>query len=87
MEELRSILLDLLAFISTQNKEKKHWTNKVGSLPDKSISLVFEDPDLLNGSEAGERLLQQFLRQSIGDASAVDGAVGRGALVVHFIET
>ena len=58
----------------------------IKSLPDKCISLVLEDPDLLDCSEACECLLKEFLSETIGDASAVDGAVGGGALVVHFIK-
>jgi len=34
----------------------------------------------------GEGLLQQVLGEAIGDAAAVDRAVGRAGLVVDFVE-
>ena len=55
-------------------------------IPDKGVSLILEDPDLLNGPEACEGLLQQVLAQPVGDTAAVDGAVGGAALVVHLVE-
>ena len=55
-------------------------------IPDKGVSLILEDPDLLNGPEACEGLLQQVLAQPVGDAAAVDGAVGGAALVVDLVE-
>lgn len=58
--------------------------------PHKSVSLVLEDANLLDGAERGERLLQDLLAQSTGqgatDASAVHGTVGRTALVVDLVE-
>ena len=57
-----------------------------GDLPDKCVSLVLEDSDLLNGTEVCEGFLEQFFRESVGDAAAVDGAVGGARLVVDLVE-
>ncbi len=57
-----------------------------GYSPDEGISLVLEDPDLLDGSKVREGLLQELLREAVGDAAAVHGAVGRAGLVVDLVE-
>ena len=54
--------------------------------PHEGVALVLEDSDLLNVSEVGESLLQEVLAQPVGDAAAVDGAVGGAALVVDLVE-
>ena len=58
----------------------------IGALPDKCVALVLEDSDLLNGTEVCEGFLEQFFRESVGDAAAVDGAVGGARLVVDLVE-
>jgi len=55
-------------------------------LPNKCVSFILEDPDLLNSSEVREGLLQQVLGEAVGDTAAVDRAVGRAGLVVDFVE-
>ena len=55
-------------------------------LPDECIALVLEDPDLLDGSEVGEGLLEELLGEARDDAAAVHRAVGRTRLVVHLVE-
>ena len=56
------------------------------ALPDKCVSLVLEDSDLLNGTEVCEGFLEQFFRETVGDAAAVHGAVGGARLVVDLVE-
>jgi hypothetical protein len=46
--------------------------------PNKGVSLVFEDADLLDLTVWSENFLQGFLGGSLGQIAAVDGAVGRG---------
>jgi hypothetical protein len=55
-------------------------------IPNESISLVFEDSDLLDGAKRLEGLLHQLLGEAGGQPAAVDRAVGRRALVVYFVE-
>jgi len=46
--------------------------------PDKGVSLVLEDPDLLDLTVGSENLLQGLLGRSLCQIAAVDGAVGGG---------
>ena len=55
-------------------------------LPNERVSLVLEYPDLLNGSEVRERLLEELLREAVHDAAAVHRAVRRTRLIVHLVE-
>ncbi len=55
-------------------------------VPDEGVALVLEDPDLLDGAEVSKGLLEELLTEAVGDAPAVDRAVGRRALVVHLVK-
>lgn len=55
-------------------------------LPDESVSLVLENPDLLDRAERREGLLHELFRESVGQSPAVDGAVSGTALVVDLVE-
>lgn len=57
------------------------------SLPHERVSFLFENTDLLYRAEHRKRLRHQFVSQTASNASAVDGAVCRAALVVDFIES
>ena len=54
--------------------------------PDECVPLVLEDPDLLDGPEVCEGLLEELLGEARDDAAAVHRAVGRRGLVVHLVE-
>lgn len=49
----------------------------------KSVTLVFEHPDVLNCPERTERLRYQLLRNCACKSAAVHGAIGRTTLVVN----
>lgn len=56
-------------------------------LPDKCVSLVLEDADLLYGTKIGESLLQQLFWKTVRNATAVYRAVGWTWLVIHFVKS
>lgn len=55
--------------------------------PNECVALVLEHSDLLDGSEGLEGLLHEVLREAVGQAAAVDRAVGGTRLVVDFVES
>ena len=62
-------------------------TSEYFYLPDKCVSLVLEDSDLLYGTKVGERLLQQFFWKTAGNTATVYRAVGWTRLVIHFVKS
>lgn len=65
---------------------KRPWVDQKDQLPNERISLILEDPDLLDSAEGLEGLLHQLLGETGGETAAVDRAVGWGALVVYLVE-
>ena len=55
-------------------------------VPNEGVSFVLKYPDLLNGSEVRKGLLQEFLRQTVGDSAAVNRAISRTGLIIHLVE-
>jgi hypothetical protein len=64
--------------ISKSQKKKVRSLVADDDSPNKGVSLVFEDADLLDLTVWSENFLQGFLGGSLGQIAAVDGAVGRG---------
>lgn len=55
-------------------------------IPDKCVSFVLKNPNFLDIAEGCEGLLHDLLAEAVGDAAAVDGAVGLTALIVNFVK-
>ncbi len=71
--------------ISKSQKKKVRSLVADDDSPNKGVSLVFEDADLLDLTVWSENFLQGFLGGSLGQIAAVDGAVGRGWLAKDFL--
>ncbi len=53
--------------------------------PDKGVSFIFEDADLLDLTVRAENLLKGLLGGALGQVTAIDGAVGGRRLAKDFV--
>ena len=88
-DDIANITYFLIIHIQMQlnNTEMSLQINESILLPDKCVSLVLEDADLLYGTKIGESLLQQLFWKTVRNATAVYRAVGWTWLVIHFVKS